>query len=351
MGFWEDAARNVGNGVVGAVTGNYNTFKAPSSRNRAGGGTFGTPVKKKAAPAPAAGNPWDDLYSWADQFGTESGGSGGGSGGGGGGGSAYDAIMAAINRQKDNATGRYNDQKGQINQIYTQYADSLKPNEAATKASYNTAINAANTAGSAIAGQATARAAANDAQRDAGLGALGITGPATSGSGDESKAVNQGLTGLAADNASWGNMENVLSAAQQSRDRLDVQGATDAGVLATKNLTDSYEQYMRTLDQQAAGAVASGGGGGSSGGGGGGKGSTYKNPMLDMINKAVGNDMIAQALGTGRYDPSKQKATYSDKQIATAYSKVNAFLKKNPKATETQIKSSVGPANWKAYNS
>lgn len=91
----------------------------------------------------------------------------------------------------------------------------------------------------------------------------------------------------------------MLSQAQQSRDRLDIQGVKDAETLAQRQLTQNYEQFMRALDQQLAAAM-SGGGGGSSGGGGGSSGGTVTNKYRDKFEDAI----FKQLLGNAGYGSS-----------------------------------------------
>lgn len=252
-------------------------------------------------------NPQAALDAWLAAHDTTSGGGGGGYGGGGGGGGADFGAM------RSNADSRYRGQQGQLDDLYGDYAKLIAGNPAATKAAYAALIANSAKAGAGIASQANAQANAQDAQRDAGLTSLGVSQEAIDASPSETKAAQQtGQQQLAQQNASWGNLQGVLGAAQESRDKLDIQGVQDAKVLAHRQLTQNYEDFMRQLDAQLA-ASYSGGGGGSSGGGGGG---TTTNKYRDKMEDAIFDLMLRNA---GYKDPgwTEQKAPAKPKTTTT----------------------------------
>lgn len=246
-------------------------------------------------------DPLADLYGYADQFWVETPGSGG-SGGSPGNGASIRALMAALNQTQGDATNRYNTNKGTIKDIYGDLTTELRKNAPATQQRYDTLRGQSAEAGSQIASQTLANQAAHDEQRRIALQSLGINPEAAVN--QENAATNQGLAQLAQSNATFGNLQGTLGAAQVSRDNLDVQGSRDAEILAQKALMGTYEDYLRQLDQQRAEAQASYV---PPSGGSGGTGPTRSNPMLDMINEGVMNKMMYQN-GLGK-NPTGEKPT------------------------------------------
>lgn len=247
---------------------------------------------KNSRPAKEKRSAMDELMDFVNGMGSMVGGSGG-SGGSAGNGAQIAAMVAALNKNKDAATSRYQTNKNQVTDLYGQLRDELKPNAGMTAARYNTSIDQSKTGGQQIAQIANQRQNEQAATTNAGLASLGIDAPGTTAGSDT--ATNRGLVDLASNNATWGNLQGVLSNAQQSRDQLDVQGATDAGIIANRQLTGSYEDYLRQIDGEIANAQASyvGPSGGS-----GGSPARYSNPMLDMVNEGIlGNMMGAAGLG------------------------------------------------------
>lgn len=233
--------------------------------------------------APEVRDPMQDLMDFANSQGRMV----GGSGGSGGNGAAIAALVAQINKNRDAANARYQTNKSQITDMYGQLRDELAPNAGLTAARYNTAIDQAKVGGQGIANTTTANMNAQNAQRNAALGQLGVD--PTVGPSEENAATNRGLADLAQSNASWGNLQAVLSNAQQSRDQLDVQGATDAGILANRELTGNFEDYMRQLDDQVAQARS------SYSPGSGGSPAHYENPLMDTVNDAILGKLIGAA--------------------------------------------------------
>lgn len=267
------------------------------------------------------------LYDWANQFGTWSGGSGGS-----GGSAGYDPTADIAK-----ATGRYNTQRGDLDSLYTQYADSLRPNQANTKAAYDSAIQQANNAGGQIASTVTNNMNDQTAKSNAALGSLGVTGAAATPTATQD-ATNKNLSSLAQNNGTWANMENVLSNAQQNRDALDVQGATDAGVEAKKQLMDAYNTYVQQLQAQA-GAGASSGSGGSA--------PSYSNPMLDMLNKSVLQNGINSYFGTGSYAKKTSTKTIPSQ---SQYKKLqNSIAGLGPSPSNAQLVKSLPYSVYATY--
>lgn len=271
----------------------------------------------------AARDPMADLYGFADQFGSWSGGSGG-SGGSAGNGAAIQALVDQINQKKANGTDRFNTNKGRLADIYGQLKTSLEPNAGLTAERYDKAIAQSNTGGAQIAQTAVTQQNAQNAQRNTGLAALGVD--ATAAPSVENSTTTQGLADLAKSNASWGNLQGTLSAAQQSRDKLDVQGAQDAGILAERSLTDNYETYVRALEDQISTAWA---GYEAPSGGSGGSAATYSNPMLDKLNNSIFENMMDKTL-----NPSS-KSTPSASSYARVQSKIGTGTNKLGKAYST----------------
>lgn len=267
-----------------------------------GGGSASKPVGRRGRGAKGKTAPAYDanaaLEAWLSAHDTVDGGSGGGgSGGGGGGGGGVD-----FSGMRNNANARNAGQKQQLDDLYGDYAKLVEGNPAATKRSYDTLIAQSAEAGQGIAQQATAQQDKNNAQRDAGLASLGVSPEAVAASpSQENVATQRGLTDLAGQNSSWGNLQGVLSQAQQTRDKLDIQGVGDAKVLAHRQLAQNYEDFMRELDAQLA-ASYGGGGGGSSGGGGG--GGTVTNKYRGKMEDAI----FAQLLGAAGLGSEAPKA-------------------------------------------
>ena len=234
-------------------------------------------------------NPAADLEAWLAMHDMESGGGGGGSAGNG----AQIAAMRANGEQRNAG------QKGQLDDRYGDYAALIADNPAKTKRSYDELIAQSASAGAGIASQATARQAENNAQRDAGLTAMGVSPEAIAASpSEEGLATAQGLADLAGQNSSWGNLQGVLSNVQQTNDRLDIQGVGDAKVLAHRQLAENYENFMRQLDAQL---IPASGGGGSSGGGGGG---STSNKYRGLLEDALFKDLLKQnGIGVSPKDP------------------------------------------------
>lgn len=353
---WDGIPKGLKPGTINQTTGyKPSPKKAATGRSR---GASGSSMRPKNAP-------YDPMQAYLDLMGTgEDGGGGGGSGGGGGGGYGGDplaALRAQIARTKQVGGDRYNQQNANLKGIYGQLADELRPNADATKQRYADLMHRTEQAGAGIAQETNTQQANNNAQRDAGLATLGVSPEAVAASPSaENVATQEGNARLAESNASWGNLQGVLGAAQESRDKLDVQGASDAGVLAQKELQTNYEAYLRKLDEQIisaeaemAGMMSGGGGGGSSGGGGG--GSSGSNKMLEALQKAQQNDLLDQIFNKGNYKIGASKAG-STRGGSAALSRVlgKSGINKNTGRgyTASEIYAMGGPqaaAEWKLY--
>lgn len=208
-----------------------------------------------------------DLIAGAGYY---TGGSSGGSGNG------YAALRSAL----AGASARYNTNRQQVADLYGQLRDAIAPNAGLTDQRYQTAITSGSRAGNDIAAKALASQDAQDQQRDTALGSLGVDPHQAASQADT--ATNQGVTNLANNQSTWGNLMGVLNNAQQSRDKLDLQGAVDAGVLAQSQLLDGYNAYANQLQSSYRG-----------GGGGGGSAPTYHNPLADKYQNSVFQQLLA----------------------------------------------------------
>lgn len=249
-------------------------------------------------------DPANALEAWLAARDMVDGGSGGGGGGGGGGGSAGNG--AEIAAMKGVANQRNAGQKQQLDDLYGDYAKLIANNPELTKQTYATLRQDSAAGGQAIAAQAGARQDQADAGRAAAFSTLGISPEAVAASPSESKtATQEGLTDLAGQNSSWSNLQGVLGAAQEARDRVDIQGVGDAKVLAHRQLAQNYEDFMRNLDAQLIASSSGGGGGGYSGGGSGGGGVTNK--YRGMLDDAIFKDLL-KANGIGGSPSSSSEA-------------------------------------------
>lgn len=219
----------------------------------------------------------------------------GSAGGGGGGGGAAAALMAALQANRDAATARYGANKGTLKDIYDNLDESLANNPAASQQRYDTLRSQSRDAGSDIAAQTIANQQAHDEQRRIALQSLGVNPEAAVS--QENAATNEGLSRLAQSNASWDNLNGVLGSAQVGRDRLDINGANDAEAIAQKELLNSYEDYMRQLDESMMGYSSSGGGGGGSAG----TAPSVSNPFRDQLTQLTFQKMLdGMGLGSGQ---------------------------------------------------
>lgn len=262
-----------------------------------------------------------DLEAWLAARDMEAGGGGGGGYGGGGGGGGNGAQIAAM---KANADQRNAGQKQQLDDLYGDYAALIANNPELTRKTYDTLRADSAAGGAAIAQQAGARQDQADAGRAAAFATLGIDQAAVDASPSENKtATQEGLTDLAGQNSSWGNLQGVLGAAQEARDRVDIQGVQDAKVLAHRQLSQNYEDFMRALDQQL---VASGSGGGGGGYGGGGSGGGTTNKYRGMLDDAIFKDLL-RANGIG-VKPEAAPAKKSSVTTQKKYSSTGSYLGK-----------------------
>lgn len=231
--------------------------------------------------------PYDSLLEFINGAGYYEAGSGGSPGNG----AAIRALVARLNANKDTAANRYATNNTQVTDIYGQLRDAIEPNQMYTQQRYDKAINASNQGGGQIAERVQQMQQQSGQKRDQALSSLGIdTGLAQ----EEESAAQAGLADLAQTNSTWGNMMGVLSNAQQSRDRLDLQGAVDAGTLAKKELLNNYEDYLRAIDGQIAEAW------GQYRPGSGGTPGRYVNPYLEQLQNVQFQSLMQQAgLGGG----------------------------------------------------
>lgn len=227
----------------------------------------------------------------------------GSAGGGGGGGGAAAALMAALQANRDAATARYGANKGTLKDIYDNLDESLANNPAASQQRYDTLRSQSRDAGSDIAAQTIANQQAHDEQRRIALQSLGVNPEAAVS--QENAATNEGLSRLAQSNASWDNLNGVLGSAQVGRDRLDINGANDAEAIAQKELLNSYEDYMRQLDESMMGYSSSGGGGGGSAG----TGPSVSNPFRDQLTQLTFQKMLDR-MGLGSQQSSGNLGAY-----------------------------------------
>jgi hypothetical protein len=309
-----------------------------------GAGSKTTSGKAKGSGVKPTYDPMSDLHGFVDQFDQYTPGSGGSGGNGG----AINALVAQIGKNKEAATARYGTQRAQLTDIYGQLRDELRPNADLTAARYNTAIAQSNQGGQAIAQQATSNLAANNAVRQQGLESLGID--PTLAASEEASATNAGLANLAQSNSTWGNLQAVLSNAQQSRDKLDVQGAIDAGILADRSLTTSYEDFMRSLEAQIAEANSqrTGGSGGTAG--------SWSNPLRDQLNQSIFQQMLAgQGLAespagkSAAYTPSAADYAALNKALANSGGSAPGISKTGKPLSPQEIIAIGGPGAGRAY--
>lgn len=251
-------------------------------------------------------------------------------GGSSGGGNGYSALRSAL----AGASARYNTNRQQVADLYGQLRDSIAPNADLTNQRYTQAIASGSKAGNDIAAQALATQGAQDQQRDQALNSLGVDPHQAASQADA--ATNEGVTNLANNQATWGNLMGVLNNAQQSRDKLDLQGAVDAGVLAQSQLLDGYNAYAGQL--QARGG----------GGGGGGSAAVYHNPLADKYQAAVFQQLLgANGLGgTPQVDYTQYlpgiAAAIGDGTGKTSQTISNILSGSNPAQTLAAYKKLVG---------
>ena len=232
-------------------------------------------------------SPYDRLMDFINGAGYYQGGSGGSAGNG----AAIRALVARLDANKGAAGQRYATNNTQVTDIYGQLRDAIQPNAGLTRQRYDSTIQASNQGGGQIAERVQQMQQGSNQTRDAALSSLGIQPGLAQ---EEESAASASLADLAQSNGTWGNMMGVLSNAQQSRDRLDLQGAEDAGVLAKKELLNNYEDYLRNIDGQIAEAW------GQYQPGSGGTPGRYVNPYLEQMQNLQFQTLMGQAgLGGG----------------------------------------------------
>lgn len=207
-------------------------------------------------------------------------------------------------RGRDNANARVGEQRTQLNDLYGDYLKLIKDNPEQTQKIYDTLIKQGANAGQAIAQIASQQANKQDAQRMKALASLGVSANAINASPSETKLAEQrGLQNLAAQNASWQGLQGTLGAAQVARDKLDIQGVSDAKVLAQRQLTENYEQYMRQLDAQLAASYQPGTAGSA------GTPDRIENKYRGKTEDAIFKQILEASLGTGEQASAPKTTT------------------------------------------
>jgi len=174
-----------------------------------------------------------------------------------GGTSGYDnrgAVSAYYDEMRGRVEGEYNNARGDIGNVYDQAADMMKPMAGQSAAAYTDAINAGAAQSESLIADTQERINADAASRASSFAELGISGDGRLS--ETSREAERGVSDIGANSSNWGGLMNAFSVGQQSRLNQDYVGAGDAKVMAQTDLTSTYQDYLRAIQEQESAQMA-----------------------------------------------------------------------------------------------
>jgi len=174
-----------------------------------------------------------------------------------GGTAGYDnrgAVAAYFDQMRGRVEGEYNNARGDIGNVYDQAADMMRPMAGQSAAAYNDAINAGVAQSESLISDTQERINADAASRASSFAELGISGDGRLS--ETSREAERGMSDIGANSSNWGGLMNAFSVGQQSRLNQDYVGAGDAKVMAQTDLTSTYQDYLRAIQEQESAQMA-----------------------------------------------------------------------------------------------
>ena len=183
------------------------------------------------------------------------------------GGSSWDnsqQIRDEYQQQRDQAAGRQSTATNDLTRLYNDLTASYEPLAGQTEQRYQQLIGQSNAGSDALAQATQDRINQEAANRAAMYAMMGV-----GGSGVSSLAQNQaerGLGDIRNTQANWGGLLGAQQGAEVNRNKVDLQGSRDQGVLSKEDLNRRYQSFLDQLQLQETQALNQPGVRGSSAG-------------------------------------------------------------------------------------